>query len=144
MSAGNFALSGREGSPRGTLYAVYVFLEWLGVRWWAPDETFYPACPSADKFTWAAEEQWYTDQAAGAAGASPVAVRAPGTWTSTHNPLWALRMRINGDVNHTDSRLQRKHLHALIHIESFLKVTEGTIGRLSPRRAMAVRSSSGH
>jgi hypothetical protein len=57
-SKGNFALSGREHSPRGTLYAVYVFLEWIGVRWWAPDETFFPACPPVDRFTWAAEEQW--------------------------------------------------------------------------------------
>lgn len=31
------------GRPRGTLYAVYTFLEdTLGVRWWAPGETFVP------------------------------------------------------------------------------------------------------
>jgi len=30
------------GRPRGTLYAVYEFLEMLGIRFFAPDETFIP------------------------------------------------------------------------------------------------------
>ena len=30
------------GRTRGTLYGVYTFLESLGVRWWAPEETFVP------------------------------------------------------------------------------------------------------
>jgi hypothetical protein len=31
------------GRPRGTLYAVYRFLEdVLGVRWWSPWETYVP------------------------------------------------------------------------------------------------------
>jgi hypothetical protein len=51
--------TGRYGSPRGTLYAVYAFLEQLGVRWWAPDETFLPTCFSSDKFIWACEELWW-------------------------------------------------------------------------------------
>jgi len=34
------------GRPRGTLYAVYHFLDnVLGVRWWAPDGTFVPSRP---------------------------------------------------------------------------------------------------
>eukprot|EP01052_Picozoa_sp_SAG31_P063561 SAG31_NODE_22484_length_524_cov_1.341176_1_plen_142_part_10 len=91
MRKGLIALTGRYGSPRGTQYAVYVFLEWLGVRFWAPDETYLPACPPLDKFIWACEEQWYYNQA----GSKPVEVRDPGTWTAGNNPLWALRMRIN-------------------------------------------------
>ncbi len=31
------------GRPRGALYAVYQFLERLGVRWYTPTETFFPA-----------------------------------------------------------------------------------------------------
>ena len=73
-----------------------MFLEWLGVRWWSPDETFFPTCPSADKFIWACEEQWYANQAvATKPGSKPVEVRNPGTWTAGTHPLWALRMRIN-------------------------------------------------
>lgn len=39
------------GQPRGTLYAVYTFLEDIvGVRWWGPrpDETFIPRRPTLD------------------------------------------------------------------------------------------------
>ena len=73
-----------------------MFLEWLGVRWWSPDETFFPTCPSADKFIWACEEQWYANQAVGTTpGSKPIEVRDPGTWTAGNHPLWALRMRIN-------------------------------------------------
>ena len=73
-----------------------MFLEWLGVRWWSPDETFFPTCPSADKFIWACEEQWYANQAVGTTpGSKPIEVRDPGTWTASTHPLWALRMRIN-------------------------------------------------
>ncbi|MCU0959542.1 MAG: DUF4838 domain-containing protein [Pirellulaceae bacterium] len=39
------------GQPRGTLYAVYTFLEDIvGVRWWGarPDETFIPTRPTLD------------------------------------------------------------------------------------------------
>ena len=95
--AGMVALSGCYGSPRGTLYAVYTFLEQLGVRWWAPDETFLPACFSPERFIWACEELWYDDQAAGVAGSVPLQTRQPGTWTSMNHPLWSLRMRLNAD-----------------------------------------------
>ena len=91
---GLIALSGGYESLRGTQYAVYTFLEWVGVRWWAPDETFFPPCPSSDRFIWAAEEQWYADQGSSTPGAKPVAVRDPGTWTASTHPLWSLRMRL--------------------------------------------------
>ena len=41
-SGGSLALSGEDGSPRGTLYAVNEFLEALGVRFPAPDVTVLP------------------------------------------------------------------------------------------------------
>ncbi|NLF30580.1 MAG: DUF4838 domain-containing protein [Planctomycetes bacterium] len=34
------------GPRRGTLYGVYTFLESLGVRWWAPNETTVPTRPT--------------------------------------------------------------------------------------------------
>lgn len=44
-SHGNVYLIGN--SPRGTLYAVYTFLEnYLGVRWYAPDATVLPPQPT--------------------------------------------------------------------------------------------------
>ena len=39
-------LTGAEGSRRGTLYAVYTFLEdYLGCRWWTPQVSRIPAKP---------------------------------------------------------------------------------------------------
>jgi hypothetical protein len=41
MDGGNLVLAGHE--KRGCLYAVYSFLQdVVGVRWWAPEETFVP------------------------------------------------------------------------------------------------------
>jgi hypothetical protein len=41
----NLILSGDR--PRGTLYAVYTFLEdYLGVRWWSPDASYVPNKPN--------------------------------------------------------------------------------------------------
>ncbi|HYF49431.1 MAG TPA: DUF4838 domain-containing protein [Planctomycetota bacterium] len=42
-TAGNIVFSGGAGASRGTLYAVYTFLEdCCGVRWWAPDAESVP------------------------------------------------------------------------------------------------------
>lgn len=42
-SKDNLILSGGENAARGTLYAVYTFLQdSVGIRWWAPDATFVP------------------------------------------------------------------------------------------------------
>jgi hypothetical protein len=43
----NLVLTGAEGSKRGTLYAVYEFLEReAGVRWWTPDAETVPGKPT--------------------------------------------------------------------------------------------------
>ena len=43
----HLVLTGAEGSMRGTLYAVYSFLEdVLGVRWWTETASYVPHCPS--------------------------------------------------------------------------------------------------
>jgi len=43
----NLMLTGAEGSKRGTLYAVYEFLEReVGVRWWTHTEEYVPSKPS--------------------------------------------------------------------------------------------------
>lgn len=74
-------LTGAEGSARGTLYAVYEFLEReVGVRWWTTTEEFVPRAPtlairpldvrykppfsSRELFTWGMvheEKQWAYD-----------------------------------------------------------------------------------
>jgi hypothetical protein len=43
----HLVLTGAEGAKRGTLYAVYEFLEReVGVRWWTPTEEFVPSKPT--------------------------------------------------------------------------------------------------
>ncbi len=45
MDGGNLVLAGHE--KRGCLYAVYSFLQdVVGVRWWAPEDTFIPKKPT--------------------------------------------------------------------------------------------------
>src|SRR5581483_343417 len=40
-------LTGGQGAPRGTLYAVYTFLEdFIGVQWWTPEVTEVPKQPN--------------------------------------------------------------------------------------------------
>ena len=41
-----YVVAGGENSARGMLYAVYELLHQLGVRFYAWDETHFPACPS--------------------------------------------------------------------------------------------------
>ncbi len=47
MTGKNIILSGGEGAPRGTLYAVYAFLEdFVDIHWWTPDATQIPKQPN--------------------------------------------------------------------------------------------------
>ena len=70
------------GRKRGSMYAVYEYLESLGVRWYSPDYTVIPKLadmpmPKSFEFT---PEFWYRDQ----------------WWNDGSTNEWLARMRING------------------------------------------------
>ena len=71
------------GRRRGSMYAVYEYLESLGVRWYSPDHTVIPKLadlpmPKSFEFT---PEFWYRDQ----------------WWNNGTTNGWLARMRINGN-----------------------------------------------
>lgn len=77
------------GRPRGTLYAVYSFLEdYLGCRWWTSKASFIPSLPTlaapdldevyVPRFSY--REQFYLD--------------------TNHNGVFASRLKLNGTVFH--------------------------------------------
>jgi hypothetical protein len=81
------------GRPRGTLYAVYTFLdEQVGIRWWSPSATFVPSRPDLrfDKL-----DVRYIP---------PLEYREP-FWFSAFDGDWAARNRSNGPT----MRLEEKH-----------------------------------
>lgn len=72
------------GRKRGSLYAVYEFLESLGVRWYTPDETIVPKSTDIKAPAKAIQYVpiiWYRDQ----------------YWNNGFTPEWRARMRINGN-----------------------------------------------
>jgi len=89
----NLVLTGAEGSKRGTLYAVYEFLErYVGVRWWTPTAESVPRRPTLVVTPAAARyvPPFVYREALGSA------IR-PYVWETTDEvPLFAVRMRQNG------------------------------------------------
>jgi hypothetical protein len=75
-----FFLGGRK---RGSIYAVYDYLESLGVRWYAPEYTVIPkiAVLRLPKETEFKPKFWYRDQ----------------YWNNSPDFSWLVRMRVNGD-----------------------------------------------
>ena len=72
------------GEPRGTLYAVYTFLEeHVGCRWWTPSVRTIPRKPT---LSWDAIDVRYVP---------PVEYREP-YWDCAFDRDWAARNRING------------------------------------------------
>ena len=72
------------GEPRGTLYAVYTFLEdQVGCRWWAPGASTIPRQPN---LTFAKLDKRYIP---------PVEYREP-FWETAFDGEWALRNKANG------------------------------------------------
>jgi hypothetical protein len=72
------------GSPRGTLYAVYTFLEdVLGCRWWTPTAWHVPRRPSL------------TVPSVAIRYAPPLEYREP-FWFTAFDPEWAARNKANG------------------------------------------------
>ncbi|MFW6154950.1 MAG: DUF4838 domain-containing protein [Planctomycetota bacterium] len=74
------------GRTRGTLYGVYTFLESLGVRWWAPNETYIPTKPTVTVGDLDIREV-------------PVLAYRDFMYSELYQPggqLWAARNKING------------------------------------------------
>lgn len=73
------------GRPRGSLYAVYTFLEEVaGVRWWTADASFVP---QKDSFTVGPMDITYTPD---------IACRETFYRDAVDDPVFAARMRLNG------------------------------------------------
>lgn len=72
------------GRKRGSLYAVYQYLESLGVRWYSPEYSFIPKTADLKMPVEAFEFKpkfWYRDQ----------------WWNNAYTPEWLARMRVNGN-----------------------------------------------
>jgi hypothetical protein len=89
----NLVLTGAEGSKRGTLYAVYEFLEReVGVRWWTPEEEFVPR-----KTTLSIGQLNVRYKPAFLYRETLCSAIRPFIWEETDKvPMFALRMRQNG------------------------------------------------
>lgn len=81
-SHGNMYIIGAR--RRGSLYAVYHYLETLGVRWYSPDYTFIPKLSTVKKPAKPINYKplfWYRDQ----------------WWNNAPSLEWVARMRVNGN-----------------------------------------------
>jgi Domain of unknown function (DUF4838) len=87
------------GSARGTLYAVYTFLEDIvGCRWWTPSAWHVPRNPSL---------------AVGSVSiryAPPLEYREP-FWFVAFDPFWAARNKVNGTRAGGDDRRGGRHVY---------------------------------
>ena len=82
---GNMVLTGGPGAPRGTLYAVYSFLEdVIGVRWWTPAWT---QVPRQTTLAVAVPTVRYVP---------PFEYREPFFANVLHQPQWAVANKANG------------------------------------------------
>lgn len=85
-------------TPRGTLYAVYSFLEdQVGVRWWSPTATFVPSKPN---LAFEKLDVRYVP---------PLEYREP-FWFSAFDGDWAARNRYNGPHARLDEAHGGKHV----------------------------------
>ncbi|HNS19439.1 MAG TPA: DUF4838 domain-containing protein [Sedimentisphaerales bacterium] len=93
----NLILAG--GRPRGTLYAVYTFLEdQLGCRWWSSTECTIPKKPtvSVDKL-----DVRYIP---------PLEYRSP-FWTDAFEGNWSARNKANGQSHNLEVKHGGKHIY---------------------------------
>ncbi|MFN5757285.1 MAG: DUF4838 domain-containing protein [Planctomycetia bacterium] len=89
----HLVLTGAEGAKRGTLYAVYEFLEReVGVRWWTPTEELVPGKPA---LTVSALDTRYVPPFVYRESLCP-AIRPYEGETTDEVPRFAVRMRQNG------------------------------------------------
>jgi hypothetical protein len=85
------------GRPRGTLYAVYTFLEdHLGCRWWSSTESTIPRKPTV---TIGKIDMRYV----------PVLEYREPYWFDAHDGDWAVRNKCNGNAVRVDARRGGKH-----------------------------------
>jgi len=85
------------GEPRGTLYAVYTFLEdYLGCRWWSSTESTIPKRPTIEigriDYRYA-----------------PILEYREPYWYDAHDGDWAVRNKCNGNAVRVDAKRGGKH-----------------------------------
>ena len=91
----NLVLAG--GAPRGTLYAVYTFLEdQLGCRWWSSTESTIPRKSTIEI---GKLDIRY----------NPILEYREPFWYDAHDGDWAARNKCNGNAVRTDARRGGKH-----------------------------------
>ncbi|UCG59816.1 MAG: DUF4838 domain-containing protein [Phycisphaerales bacterium] len=87
------------GQPRGTLYAVYTFLEdYLGCRWWSSTESAIPSKPTI------------TIDRTSVRYAPPLEYREP-YWFDAFDGDWAVRNKCNGQGERLDAKRGGKHVY---------------------------------
>ncbi|HON92447.1 MAG TPA: DUF4838 domain-containing protein [Sedimentisphaerales bacterium] len=87
------------GRPRGTLYAVYTFLEdQLGCRWWSSTESTIPRKPTVAIETL---DVRYVP---------PLEYRSP-FWTDAFDGDWSARNKANGQAHRLEARHGGKHIY---------------------------------
>ena len=87
------------GKPRGTLYAVYTFLEdQLGCRWWSSQASTIPK-----RKTIVIDELYY-------AHSSPLEYREP-YWFDAFDGDWAVRNKCNGHRHRLDAKRGGQHTY---------------------------------
>ncbi|MBN1505521.1 MAG: DUF4838 domain-containing protein [Sedimentisphaerales bacterium] len=88
------------GQPRGTLYAVYSFLEdRLGVRWWSSTESTIPSQPTI------------VVDALSIRYVPPLEYRSP-YWFDAFDGDWAARNKCNGQGHRLQAKHGGKHIYA--------------------------------
>jgi hypothetical protein len=87
------------GYPRGTLYAVYTFLEdQLGCRWWSSTESTIPKRPTVSV------------EAINVKYVPPLEYRSP-YWFDAFDGDWSVRNKANGQAHRLDAQRGGKHIY---------------------------------
>jgi len=87
------------GEPRGTLYAVYTFLEdYLGCRWWSSTESTIPQKPTLEIGEIDVRYE-------------PVLEYREAFWFDAFDGDWAVRNKCNGNTVRVDAKRGGKHIY---------------------------------
>lgn len=96
LLARNGSLSIRGGTPRGSLYGVYAFLERLGCRWYTEDIASIPKLPAF------AIRDFHDRQ-------SPAFEYREAFFTEAQGKEWSVRNRLNGHFHQLDASTGGRH-----------------------------------